>query len=72
MKRSKFIEQRTAFSLHQAGAGTRVEEVCRKAEISEQTDSDEGPTDQVVNVWIASRTPLHTGALTRAAVLAKL
>ena len=37
MKRSKFSEQQIAFILRQAGEGTRVEEVCRKAGISVQT-----------------------------------
>ena len=37
MKRSKFSEQRIAFILRQEEEGTRVEEVCRKAGISQQT-----------------------------------
>ena len=37
MKRSKFSDQEIAFILRQAEEGTRVEEVCRKAGISQQT-----------------------------------
>jgi putative transposase len=37
MKRSRFSEQQIAFILRQAEAGTTVEEVCRKAGISEAT-----------------------------------
>ncbi len=37
MKRSKFSEQQIAFILRQAEEGTSVEEVCRKAGISQQT-----------------------------------
>ena len=37
MKRSRFSEQQIAFILRQADEGTRVEEVCRKAGISEAT-----------------------------------
>ena len=37
MKRSKFSDQQIAFVLRQAEEGTRVEEVCRKAGISQQT-----------------------------------
>ena len=37
MKRSKFSEQQIAFILQQAEQGTSVEEVCRKAGISQQT-----------------------------------
>lgn len=37
MKRSKFTESQIAFILQQAEAGTAVEEVCRKAGISQQT-----------------------------------
>ena len=37
MKRSKFSDQQIAFILRQAEEGTRVEEVCRKAGISQQT-----------------------------------
>ena len=37
MKRSRFSEQQIAFILRQAEEGTRVEEVCRKAGISEAT-----------------------------------
>ena len=37
MKRSKFSEQQIAFILHQAEEGAGVEEVCRKAGISQQT-----------------------------------
>ena len=37
MRRSKFSEQQIAFILRQAEEGTRVEEVCRKAGISQQT-----------------------------------
>ena len=35
MKRSKFTEAQIAFVLRQAEEGTKVEEVCRKAGISE-------------------------------------
>jgi putative transposase len=37
MKKSRFSEQQIAFILRQAEEGTRVEEVCRKAGISEAT-----------------------------------
>ena len=37
MKRSKFTEAQIAFVLRQAEEGTEVEEVCRKAGISEAT-----------------------------------
>ena len=37
MKRSRFSEQQIAFILRQAEEGMRVEEVCRKAGISEAT-----------------------------------
>lgn len=37
MRKSKFSEQQIAFILRQAEEGTRVEEVCRKAGISQQT-----------------------------------
>lgn len=37
MKRSKFTEAQMAFILRQAEEGTRVEEVCRKAGISQAT-----------------------------------
>ena len=37
MKRSKFSEQQIAYILRQAEEGTAVEEVCRKADISQQT-----------------------------------
>ena len=37
MKKSRFSEQQIAFVLRQAEEGTRVEEVCRKAGISEAT-----------------------------------
>lgn len=37
MKRSNFSEQQIAFILRQAEEGTAVEEVCRKAGISQQT-----------------------------------
>jgi putative transposase len=37
MKRSRFSEQQIAFMLRQAEEGTTVEEVCRKAGISEAT-----------------------------------
>jgi putative transposase len=40
MKRSRFIEQQIAFILRQAEEGTTVEEVCRKARISEATYSN--------------------------------
>ena len=37
MKRSKFTEAQIAFVLRQAEEGTKVEELCRKAGISEAT-----------------------------------
>ena len=37
MKRSKFSDQEIAFILRHVEEGTRVEEVCRKAGISQQT-----------------------------------
>ena len=37
MKRSRFSEQQIAFLLKQADDGVSVEEVCRKAGISQQT-----------------------------------
>ena len=37
MKRSKFSEQQIAYILRHAEEGTPVEEVCRKADISQQT-----------------------------------
>ncbi len=37
MKRSKFNESQIAFILRQAEEGTSVEEICRKAGISQQT-----------------------------------
>ena len=37
MKKSRFSEQQIAFILRQAEQGTRVEEVCRKAGVSEAT-----------------------------------
>lgn len=37
MKKTKFSEQQIAFILRQAGEGTTVGEVCRKAGISEAT-----------------------------------
>ena len=37
MKQSRFSEQQIAFILKQADEGTSVEEVCRKAGISQQT-----------------------------------
>ena len=37
MKQSRFSEQQIAFILHQAEEGVAVEEVCRKAGISEAT-----------------------------------
>jgi putative transposase len=37
MKKSRFSEQQIAFILRQGEEGTRVEEVCRKAGISEAT-----------------------------------
>lgn len=37
MKKSRFSEQQIAFILKQADEGTSVEEVCRKAGISQQT-----------------------------------
>jgi putative transposase len=36
-KTSKFTEAQIAFALRQTETGTRVPEVCRKMEISEQT-----------------------------------
>lgn len=38
MRKSRFGEQQIAFILRQAEEGTTVEEVCRKAGISVQTD----------------------------------
>ena len=37
MKRSKFTEAQIAFIMRQAGEGTAIGEVCRKAGISEAT-----------------------------------
>ena len=37
MKKSKFTDQRIAFTLKQAETGTPIEEVCRKLGISQQT-----------------------------------
>jgi len=37
MKKSKFTDQQIAFALHQAEAGTAVEEVCRKMGVSQAT-----------------------------------
>lgn len=37
MKKSKFTDAQIAFILRQAEEGTRVEEVCQKAGISQQT-----------------------------------
>lgn len=37
MKKSKFTDAQIAFILRQAEEGTKVEEVCRKAGISQQT-----------------------------------
>ena len=37
MKKSRFSEQQIAFILKQTDDGTSVEEVCRKASISQQT-----------------------------------
>jgi len=37
MKKSKFTDQQIAFALHQAQAGTAVEEVCRKMGVSQAT-----------------------------------
>jgi putative transposase len=37
MKKLRFSEEQIAFILRQAGEGTRVEEVCRKAGIREAT-----------------------------------
>jgi len=37
MKKSRFSEQQIAFILHQAEEGVTVEEVCRKAGISQAT-----------------------------------
>ncbi|MBA2113795.1 hypothetical protein HOV93_09470 [Planctomycetes bacterium FF15] len=37
MKKSKFTDQQIAFALKQAETGTRVDEVCRKLGVSQQT-----------------------------------
>lgn len=37
MKKTKFTEQQIVFASKQADAGTRVDEVCRKMDISEAT-----------------------------------
>ncbi len=37
MRKSKFTDEQIAYALHQAEAGTRPPEVCRKLGISEQT-----------------------------------
>lgn len=37
MRKSRFSEQQIAFILQQADAGSSVEEVCRKAGVSQQT-----------------------------------
>jgi len=37
MKKSRFSEQQIAFILKQADDGTSVEEICRKAGVSQQT-----------------------------------
>ena len=37
MKKSKFTEEQIAFALRQAENGTKVEEVCRKLGIAQQT-----------------------------------
>jgi putative transposase len=37
MKRERFTEEQIAFAVWQAGAGTSVEEICRKLGISEPT-----------------------------------
>ena len=37
MRKSKFTDAQIAFILRQAEEGTKVEEVCRKAGISQQT-----------------------------------
>jgi putative transposase len=37
MKRSQYTDQRVAFALQQAEAGTAVSEVCRKMGVSEAT-----------------------------------
>ena len=37
MKRKRFTEEKVAFALRQAEAGTPVEEVCRKLGVSEPT-----------------------------------
>lgn len=37
MKKSRFSEQQIAFILKQADDGTSIEEICRKAGISQQT-----------------------------------
>jgi putative transposase len=42
MKRSKFSEAQIAFILRQAEEGTAVDEVCRKAGISEATSTTIG------------------------------
>src|SRR5260370_18763275 len=37
IKRKRFSEERIAFTLRQAESGTTIEDICRKAEISEPT-----------------------------------
>ena len=37
MRKSKFTEEQIAFALRQAEHGTKVEEVCRKLGVTEQT-----------------------------------
>ena len=37
MKKSRFSEQQIAFILKQADDGTSIEEICRKAGVSQQT-----------------------------------
>ena len=37
MKKTKFTEQQIVFALRQAKSGTRMDEVCRKMGISEDT-----------------------------------
>ena len=58
MKKSRFSEQQIAFILRQGEEGTRVEEVCRKAGISEATYYN----------WRKKYGGLHSGAGVRQAV----
>lgn len=52
MKRSKFSEQQIAFILRQAEEGTPVDEVCRKAGVSQQTYYIYGRLSRCKAVWI--------------------